>query len=112
MAAAGAADITIAADCSIVRPQPEFAKKKSSTSASGRSAAQAALHVYSETGVRTLVTIMSLANVVLRHRPRYRDERQIHHVWQCWSCACSFATIVEIRNANLEDNMSRSLMVA
>jgi hypothetical protein len=42
VAAAGAADITIAADRSIVRPQPEFAKKKSSTPASSRSAAQSA----------------------------------------------------------------------
>jgi hypothetical protein len=35
---AGAGDITIADDRSIVRPQPDFAKKKSATSASSRSA--------------------------------------------------------------------------
>jgi hypothetical protein len=40
--AAGAADITIAADRAIVHPQPEFAKRKSSTSVGSRSAAQAA----------------------------------------------------------------------
>jgi hypothetical protein len=42
----------------------------------------------------------------------YRNERQIHHVWECWSCACCFETIIEIQNVNLEDDMFRSLMVA
>jgi hypothetical protein len=42
----------------------------------------------------------------------YRNERQIHHVWQCWSCACCFETIVEVQNANLEDDMSRLPLVA
>jgi hypothetical protein len=42
----------------------------------------------------------------------YRNERQIHHVWQCWSCTCCFELIVEVQDANLENDTSRSLMVA
>jgi hypothetical protein len=45
----------------------------------------------------------------------YRNERQIHHVWHCWKCDCTFETIVKTKSMediNTREDIFPSLLVA
>lgn len=45
----------------------------------------------------------------------YRNERQVHHVWRCWKCDCSFETIVDTnvtKEPMTRDDVFPSLLVA
>ena len=45
----------------------------------------------------------------------YRNKPQVHHVWHCWKCDCSFETIVDTKvteDPTTGDNIFPSRLVA